>query len=126
MRLSVICSFVVVFPLLCPAQGVGLTPPIAPATPQASLMPPHPRSVTDFFRQLLVALPAEQAVMLASKPLSIRVVLQQKLEEYRALPPAECELRLHALDLRGYLTALMRLPATNRTTRLAAIPEKDR
>jgi hypothetical protein len=114
---------VFVLPFLC--LSVHAAAPPAPGS-AARELPPHPKSVTDFFRQLLIATPAQQTALLAEKPAAVRSVLEKKLEEYRALPPDECEIRLRALDLRWHLTSLMLLPATNRAPALAAVPEKDR
>lgn len=89
-------------------------------------LPSQAKPFTEFFRKLLSCTPAEQETLLAVKPVSARVVLQKKLEEYRALPPEEREARLRMLDLRSYLSSLLLMPPSNRVDRLAGIPEGDR
>src|SRR5207244_3230905 len=49
-----------------------------------------------------------------------------KVNEYRALKPDECQLRLKVTELRWYLVRLMKMPATNRADQLALIPDDTR
>jgi hypothetical protein len=88
--------------------------------------PPVPPSPIEHFRKLLSMSPEErEKAMLARSP-KTRELLEAKLQEYQALPPAEREDRLRTLELRWYLLPLMKDGATNRAARLQMIPERER
>jgi len=104
------------------AEGPALTPPgTARAGSQPSL-PPLPPSPIAQFRQLLEAVPEEQARQLAGKSERSRRALEAKLREYQLLSPEERDLRLRATELRWYLRPLMEIPPTNRLNQISAVP----
>jgi hypothetical protein len=76
----------------------------------------------DVFRELLNLSPAARVQALADRSEVSRERLLEKLREYQALDPDECELRLRATELRSWLLPLMRQPATNRAASLSLIP----
>jgi len=82
----------------------------------------------DWFRHLLTLPPSERERVLAEsgKTADQKQVLRAKVLEYEGLPPAERERRLHAVQLRLWITKLMPMTPSQRTERLAAIPEADR
>ena len=100
--------------------------PAQEAAPSERVSPLTPPSFTALFRQLLSAPQEEQQKLLAQKPAAAQQLLLEKLEEYRGLPTAERQRRLHLLDLRWYITQLRYVAPSNRITRLATIPEPDR
>ncbi len=81
------------------------------------------KSPVDFFRQLLAMTPDERDDFLTNRPPKIRAGILAKIAEYEALDPNERELRLRATELRWYLMPLLRESPTNRTARLAQIPD---
>lgn len=87
-----------------------------------SPLPPG-QSPVDFFRQLLTMTPAERGKSLAIYPPQIHKRILAKVQEYLALNPNERELRLRATDLRWYLLPLLLESPTNRTARLALVPD---
>lgn len=80
-------------------------------------------SPVEAFRRLLVMPTAERREYLEGRNSEVRTRLADKIREYQALTPEERELKLKATELRWYLEPLLVLPATNRTGRLALIPE---
>jgi len=96
----------------------------SPPTP-ANIMPPLPQmlSPVNFFRQLLAMKPQERRNYLTNRPPEIRERILAKVGEYLALDPDERELRLRATELRWYLMPLLRESPTNRTARLAQMPD---
>jgi predicted Fe-S protein YdhL (DUF1289 family) len=84
---------------------------------------PRVKSPVDLFRELLAMTPAERENHLTNRPPGIRARIFAKVGEYEALDPNERELRLRATELRWYLLPLLRESPTNRTGRLAAIPD---
>ena len=92
------------------------------AAPQ-NLVPLPPRSPVNFFRSLLAMRPAERAGFLTNRPPEIRARILAKVQEYQNLDPNERELRLCATDLRWYLMPLLQLSPTNRSERLAQVPD---
>jgi len=107
------------FSAVIPASGADSTrllPPSPPAVPAVA-------SRIDYFRQLFAAQPAERELLLAGKTPEQRQVLLNSLREYEALSVHERELRLLALELRLHLYALMRQAPTNRSARLAVVPD---
>jgi hypothetical protein len=84
---------------------------------------PHLKSPVDLFRELLAMTPAERVSYLTNRPQGIRARTLAKVREYEALDPNERELRLRATELRWYLLPLLHESPTNRTARLAAIPD---
>ncbi len=88
--------------------------------------PPLPPSPLDYFRRILAMSTTERDTLLAEKSPAVRKVLEDKLREYDTLSAAERQSRLRALELRWYLKPLMQMPASNRVSRLNAIPETDR
>ena len=103
-------------PLPTAPLSVGVPPPLPPAV----------KSPIDFFRELLVAQPADRATLLAGKSAEQRKVLDASLRAYEALTPEERELRLRTMDLRFHLNSLLRLASGNRTEWLKLMPDKDR
>jgi hypothetical protein len=83
---------------------------------------PPLKSPVDVFRELLNLSPAARVQALADRSEVSRARLLEKLREYQALDPDECELRLRATELRSWLLPLMRQPATNRAASLSLIP----
>jgi hypothetical protein len=76
-----------------------------------------------FFRQLLAMTPKERENYLTNRPPEIRDRIMDKVREYLALGPDERELRLNATELRWYLLPLLRESPTNRSARLAQVPD---
>ena len=72
------------------AIQIEAAPPIPPV-PQASK-----KSPVDIFRELLAMKPDEREHALASRPPESKKRLLEKLHEYEALSPEECETRLRA------------------------------
>jgi len=80
--------------------------------------------------KLIVALPEAQRA-LAIQELNVsserhRKVVQAKLSEYAAMPEAERNRKLNALDFRWHLVPLMKMDQAERGTRLASVPERYR
>lgn len=78
--------------------------------------------------KLIVALPEAQRA-LAIQELNVsserhRKVVQAKLSEYAAMPEAERNRKLNALDFRWHLVPLMKMDQAERGTRLASVPER--
>ena len=115
---------VVLFQSECLAQGQdsGANPKMAPVPPT---LPPVPSPI-QYFRRLLDAPAAEREQLLAGKSDEQRRVLTNSVRIYLALSPEDRERRLGAMELRFYLTPLMRLPATNRAMGLQMVPESFR
>jgi hypothetical protein len=117
------------FSLVVMAGCLGLLVNLSSAqTNRATMLPPSPplpvlRSPMDTFRTLLVMPAAERKAQLARRPANVRQQLLEKLREYEALAPDECQLRLRATELRWYLEPLMTSAPTNRAAQLAVIPE---
>ncbi len=88
--------------------------------------PPLPPSPLDYFRRILAMSATERETLLVEKSPAVRKVLEDKLREYDTLSADERQSRLRALELRWYLKPLMQMPASNRVSRLNAIPETDR
>jgi hypothetical protein len=117
--------------IVCLAGLVALGFPVRSQTVADKPLPPTvPLSGTplDWFRQLLTmsAAERERALAEADKTEAQREVLRSKVLEYEALPSEERERRLHAVQLRLWITKLMPMAPGNRTERLAALPETDR
>jgi len=119
---------------LCVAGQMAVSPlsaqdstsvPVSAKSPlvPASIMPPLPQSPVKFFRQLLAMTPQERATYLTNRPPEIRERILAKVREYLVLEPDERELRLQATELRWYLMPLLRESPTNRTARLAQVPD---
>ncbi len=110
-------------------ESVGKGQPTAPAPSSTQVMPPLPpaaRSPIDYFRELLEASPADREKLLTGRSAEHRKVLENSLHAYQALTPEERELRLRTLDLRFYLSSLLRTAPSNRTDRLKGVPDKER
>jgi hypothetical protein len=97
----------------------------APTNLSPSLLPPlpHLKSPVNLFRELLAMTPAGRENYLTNRPPGIRARILAKVREYEALDPNERELRLRATELRWYLLPLLHESPTNRTARLATIPD---
>jgi hypothetical protein len=93
--------------------------------PPANILPPVPQmlSPVNSFRQLLAMTPQERRDHLTNSPPEIRERILAKVREYLALDANERELRLRATELRWYLMPLLRESPTNRTARLAQVPD---
>src|SRR6185503_6375869 len=76
-----------------------------------------------YFRRLLDSPAAEREQLLASKSPEQRRVLTNSVRIYLDLSPDERESRLRAIELRFYLSPLLRLPATNRALIFQTVPE---
>src|SRR5262245_28343087 len=116
---------------LAPAEAVRAQP-AAPATAAGTSNrialpePPSPKSPIESFRNLLKMDETARQKLLAEKSPQYRQNLEAKLKEYLVLPPDERELRLKLVELRWYLTPLMRLPPSQRAASLALVPAADR
>lgn len=86
-------------------------------------LPPSPLGLV---RQILAMAPDERQKYLSEKNPRHRKFLEAKLAEFDQLSPEERETRLQSLQLRHYLSLLIRLPATNRQAVLTSVPEPDR
>jgi hypothetical protein len=109
-----------------PAQDATVVPaPAKSFSTRTNGLPPwaHGKSPVDFFRQLLAMTPDERESFLTNRPPEIRARILAKVGEYEALDPDERELRLRATELRWYLMPLLRESPTDRTARLAQIPD---
>jgi hypothetical protein len=69
---------------------------------------------------------AERQKFLLQKKPQHRQFMEAKLIEFDALTPEQRETRLQSLQLRYYLSLLMKLPATNRSSILHGVPPPDR
>lgn len=98
----------------------GAAPSGNPPVPTAQPTP----APTELFRRLLAASPQERQKLLAGKPASSVLVISNALREYEALSPGQREVRLRTLELGWYLDPLLRLPAQQRSERLATVPEE--
>ncbi len=88
-------------------------------SPQAVMPPPSPM---DYFRNLLVMSPQQRQALLAKKSPAVRERILAKVNEYAALDPSECELRLRATELRLYLVPLLRAAPADRDAQLGLVP----
>src|SRR5262245_17385422 len=101
------------------------TRPSPTAAPQLPV--PSPTSTPiEFFRHLLAATPTRRATILAGKSPEHRRVLENSLRSYDSLPPEQRESRLHNMELRYRLTALLRMAPSNRVDYLKRMPDGDR
>jgi len=100
------------------------------AAQPASLLPPMPppaQSGIAYFRELLEAKPEQREKLLAGKNPQYRAVLEDGVRRYEALSPEERELRLRTMELRFYVTSLLRVAPSNRADRLKRlVPERER
>jgi len=94
--------------------------------PKPPLVPRLTPSPVEQFRTLLATNAAGREVWLANRSAPSRAAIEAKLREYNAMSVEERDQKLRASQLSWYLPALMRMPATNRATVLALIPEEDR
>jgi hypothetical protein len=85
-----------------------------------------PKSPVAKLRQLLAMNRQEQEEFLADKSEAEKLEIIAKIEEYKALPPDERELKLKATELRWYLRSFITTPQTNRSALLASVPSRDR
>src|ERR1041384_618145 len=97
------------------AEPIGTVPPALPR-------PPLTVSPVQTFRMLLATNEIGRAQWLARKNPEQRQHLANKIQEYEAMPAAEREERLQALQLRWYLPLLMKMKAADRAQQLARIP----
>ncbi len=113
--------------LLGPAAALRAQP-AAPLreTNLSRIMPPAPRTPVELFRQILEMNPAARQQALAGRSEQARAFLDAKLREFDALPPSGREERLQTLQLRWLLLPLMKKPAADRTSSLAALSPTDR
>lgn len=109
--------------LLLAACAVSAAPvPVPAASDAGGVTTTNPLAAVAYFRRLLSATPAERARLLAGKPAPQLRVLTNSLRTYLALPAAERELRLRAMELRTLLTPLLRLAPAERAARLSSAP----
>jgi len=87
--------------------------------------PPLSASPVDTFRILLATNAAGREALLVTKSPYYRQVVETKMREYEALPAAERESRLQALQLRWYMLPMMKMTPAERAPRLKAIPQPD-
>ena len=88
--------------------------------------PPYPiqgPTPAQLFRRLLKQTPEQRAQFLRQKTPDQRRLIEQKLQEFEALPPLEREIRLRIWDLRYYLDLLLSIPPPSRAVWLAQVPE---
>ena len=85
-------------------------------------MPPLPKSPVQEFRALLQSSDAELAAALRGKNPEQRRYIEQKITEYRLLPPAERDRRLQNLELRWHLRPLLELAPAERKVELVPEP----
>jgi hypothetical protein len=110
---------------LCAQQPLGTSPvnPSSQITERTTPpLPPVAKPPVDYFRSLLAMTSIERREFLANRPAETQKLILAKVQEYEALKPEQCELRLRVTELRWYLLPLLHAPATNRTERLNAIP----
>jgi hypothetical protein len=88
--------------------------------------PPLPPSPMELIRPILAMTVSQREAFLASKSSRHRQFLEAKLAEFDLLTAQEREERLQALQLRHYLSLLMKTPRTNRSGILASVPAPDR
>lgn len=84
--------------------------------------PPMPPSPIAEFRGWLKQSPEERKVALAKRSEKSRRVLEQKIEEYSALPADERERRLGASEMQWYLSRLLGMPKSKRENALQSVP----
>ena len=102
--------------------GPGLHLALRAQTVTDPLPLPAIKSPVDTFRELLAMTPDQRRQALADRPAETQELLLTKLRGYEALTPEGRDLRLRATELRWWLLPLMHLPATNRVSRLNAVP----
>lgn len=97
----------------------------AATAPAPSLPAPLPTPV-DYFRQILAIAPPERAMEMTNRSAASRAFLEGKLREFEALAPAAREARLQTLQLRWHLLPLMKMPAGQRSARIAMLKDTER
>src|SRR5882672_2042855 len=108
----------------------------APVSPRSNPAPPLPpmlippmlsvKSPVELFRELLAMNTTERKEFLTNRSPASQKLILAKVREYESLKPDQRELRLQVTDLRWYLLPLMRVPATNRTSRLEKLSSENR
>ena len=126
MRLFPTCCLIGLLPCEVALSQNAVPPPADAAKTIVSPQAPSAKSPIESFRDLLNLDPAARQKVLASKTPAYRQSLEAKLKEYLDLPPTERELRLKLVELRWYLSPLMRMRPAQRAASLAMIPEADR
>jgi hypothetical protein len=91
---------------------------LAAAEPMEPPMPPSP--IAEFRRWLQS--PEERKVALAKRSPEKRQQLENKINEYIALPAVERERRLSATELQWYVTHIIHLPKNKRNEGLRQVP----
>jgi hypothetical protein len=129
MRISTAICLVAVWLVRLPLGAAEAPPERTDAAPAVRVeprlpLPPTVQSPVAIFRELLAKSPAERQSSLSNRPPESRQHILAKLQEYQRMKPEDRELRLRATELRWYLKPLLTLPATNRATRLAQVPEE--
>ena len=109
--------------LCCVAATQAQTNLPAPLAASPPRLPPTP---VDTFRQVLAMSQPEREKFLAGLKPEKREIVALKLDEYQGLPAEQREQRLRALQARVWVRQLIKLPATNRAERLAALKPADR
>jgi hypothetical protein len=84
------------------------------------------KSPVTIFREMLAMSPEDRRATISIYPPENQKRIIEKLDEYQMLPDELRERRLRETELRWYLRPLMDEPRTNRTARLALIPEEER
>lgn len=88
--------------------------------------PPDPPewNPVDAFRRLLAMSPAERETALASRSEKQRKYLQEQLQQFEQMSPAERELHLRTLELQWYLVPLLKLKPDERPRYLDTVPAR--
>lgn len=110
--------------LCCVAATRAQTNPSSPLT--AGTPPPVPPTPVDTFRKVLAMSQPEREKFLATLKPENREIVKFKLDEYQGMPAEQREQRLRALQARVWVRQLIKVPATNRAERLAALKPADR
>ena len=109
--------------LCCVAATRAQTNPPAALTASPPRLPPTP---VDTFRKVLAMPQPEREKFLATLKPENREIVKFKLDEYQGMPADQREQRLRALQTRVWVRQLIKVPATNRAERLAALKPADR
>ncbi|HKQ36539.1 MAG TPA: DUF3106 domain-containing protein [Verrucomicrobiae bacterium] len=120
------CLLLMLSLVLCCVAATHAQTPNPPAAVAAVVPPPLPPSPVDTFRKVLTMSPEDREKFLATLSADKRQIVMFKLEEYQGLSAEQREQRLRALQTRLWVRQLIKLPASNRVERLAALQPADR
>jgi len=96
----------------------------APSELPAALRPPIPPSPIEEFRRWLKMSDDDRNQVIATYSPAKQEILKRKIQAYAAMPEAERDARLHALELRWYLEPLMVRASAERGKYLEMIPPR--